>query len=446
MPEGQDPRDLTTNSGLRRKIWTAFILQVAAISFATVLGIYGASTVLREVLVRQALAQEANYLWRRLAADPDATLPETYTLKAWRDVGGIQAEALPEALRPLPPGFHTVAGVAAGGGAFVHVSQREGLGRLYVALDQREIYRLALVYGAIPLALVLTIVYLIAWYTYRQSRRAISPVAWLAGVVESWDPKRPEPDDLKPERLPTGLDGEVAVLARSLHDLAERIEAFVARERFFTRDASHELRSPLTVIRIACDMLEAQEGLTQPARRSLHRIEAAARDMEAVVETFLVLAREDGVGFESDEFLINDLVEDEVRKARDLVADKPVELSIEERCRFVVTAPPRVVSVALANLLRNACIYTDRGSITVVIEDGSVSITDTGIGMSEEEARRAFDSDYRASPADRSGRGIGLPLVARLGHRFGWPIELHSSPEFGTRVSLVFPTYSRLEC
>src|ERR1700749_3496368 len=91
-------------------------------------------------------------------------------------------------------------------------------------------------------------------------------------------------------------DTDVGSLIRGLHGLASRIDGYGERERNFTRDASHELRSPLTVIKMSTDMLADEAGLSDFGRRSLERIRRATREMEALVEAMLILARETDPG------------------------------------------------------------------------------------------------------------------------------------------------------
>jgi signal transduction histidine kinase len=294
-------------------------------------------------------------------------------------------------------------------------------------------------FGAVPLVVVLVVIYVIAWITYRVSRRAVSPVIWLSNVVQHWDPKRPDVAALAPERLPGDVEGEVRVLAAALHDFATRIESFVERERDFTRDASHELRTPLTVIRMASELLGTDGELQPHAARSVARIQGAARDMEALIESFLILAREGDTGLPQEDFPVLDVVEDEIEKARPLLADKPVELILDAPQPFALHASPRVLSVMLGNLLRNACHYTERGRITLRVAAGRIEVEDSGIGMSAEELERAFDPFYRAGARRDGGQGVGLTIVRRLSTRFDWPVELHSEAGRGTRASIRFP-------
>ena len=425
-------------TGLRRKIWVAFILQAAAISFAAVLGVYGASAVLKHVLIQRALQEEAGHYWQRLKADPQAQVPDTYNMTGFLVPAGGSSDALPVELRKLPPGFHSLP--RAQGGSLVLV-ERDGNGHyLYLLFKQEQVDSLAFWFGVTPLAIVLVVIYVIAWSTYRTSRRAVSPVIWLAGQVQRWDPKKPEASALRPENLPVDVEGETLVLASSLHDFASRIESFVERERDFTRDASHELRTPLTVIRVAGDMMAGDEALSPMSRRALKRIQGAGRDMEALIEAFLILAREGDTGLPDDDFQVGDVVEEEIEKARVLLAGKPVELSFDKQADFPLHAPARVLSVLLSNLLRNACHYTDEGNVVVTLRRGSIAVSDTGVGMSADELARVFEPFYRAGDRKKDGQGIGLSIVQRLSQRYGWPVRLESEPGRGTTATITFPS------
>jgi len=429
---------MSVRTGLRRKIWVAFILQAAAISFAAVLGVYGASAVLKHVLIQRALQEEASHYWERLRADSSAQVPDTYNMTGFLIPAGGSRDVLPEKLKPLPAGFHSLS--RADGGSLVLVEEDENGHFLYLLFKQEQVDSLAFWFGMAPLAIVLGVIYLIAWSTYRTSKRAVSPVIWLAGQVQRWDPKRPESSALRPENLPVDVEGETLVLASSLHEFASRIESFVERERDFTRDASHELRTPLTVIRVAGDMMESDENLTPLSRRALKRIQGAGRDMEALIEAFLILAREGDTGLPDDDFAVGDVVEEEVEKAKVLLAGKPVELALVKQSDFQLHAPARVLSVLLSNLLRNACHYTDQGHVTVTLRRGSIAVSDTGVGMNPEELARVFEPFYRAGDRKKDGQGIGLSIVQRLSQRYGWPVSLESQPGQGTTATITFPS------
>ena len=423
-------------SGIRRKIWVAFILQVAAISFATVLGVYGASAVLKDVLIQRALIDEAGHYWDRRALSADASLPDTYNMRGYLVPPGEEEERLPPHLLGLDLGYHSLP--KSMGGALVLIEQGPG-GRLYLEFKQEQVAKLAFYFGFVPLAFVLIVIYVIAWFTYRLSRRAVSPIIWLASEVSRWDPKSPNSAALSPDSLPLEVEGEVAVLANALHELGERVGQFVERERNFTRDASHELRTPLTVIQMACDLLLADCKMDEQTARSVTRIKGATRDMAALIEAFLILAREGDTGLPESDFIANEVAAEEVEKIRPLLAGKPVDLDVRHEALFALHGSSRALGVIIANLVRNACLYTERGHVWVIVSPQRIVVEDTGPGMSQDELDRVFEPFFRGGERKRDGHGIGLSIVRRLSTRFGWPVRLESEPGRGTRAIIEFP-------
>ena len=433
---------MNERTGLRRKIWLAFILQAAAISFAAVLGVYGASAVLKHVLIQRALQQEAAHFWQRRQRDPAAEMPDTFNMTGFLLPANTALSAAPAMLQPLSPGFHSLS--RAQGGSLVLVEDSHGQ-RLYLLFKQEQVDTLAFWFGIAPLALVLVVVYVIAWGTYRSSKRAVSPVVWLAEQVQQWDPHHPDVEAIRAENLPGDVEGETLALASALHDFGSRIGTFVERERNFTRDASHELRTPLTVIRVAGDMMASDDAMSPMSRRALHRIQNSGRDMEALIEAFLILAREGDTGLPDDDFFVSEVVAEEVEKARELLQGKPVVVNCSIEQDFVLHAPSRVFSVLLGNLLRNACHYTDAGALSVTVRSGKIEVSDTGVGMTTDELTRVFEPFYRGGDRSRDGQGIGLSIVRRLSERYGWRVNLDSEAGRGTTATIRFPVARMVE-
>lgn len=419
----------------RRKFWVLFAVQIVAIGFATILGVYLAATILEDVLIKQALKQETAHYLQRMHDDPAAPLPDTYNMRGYL-APEASTQTLPAELRGLSSGYHRVDVYGTDEAVFAQDTPR---GRLYLVIQQDQINRLVLLFGLVPLAIVLLIIYLISFLTWRASRRAMSPVIALASAVREWDPNRPDATNLEPRNLPVDVDGDVAVLAQALHKFATRLEAFVERERNFTRDASHELRTPLTIIKVAADVLADDETLSPFAQRSLARIRRSVREMEALIESFLVLARESDTGLPEEDFLANDVVHEEADRFRELLSGKQVTLEVREHARFALHAPPRVFAVVIGNVIRNACLYTEEGSICIDVDANSVRVQDTGCGMDDEDLERAFQPFYRGSRTGGSGHGIGLAIVRRIADRFHWPVELESAPGRGTVATIRFP-------
>ena len=156
--------------------------------------------------------------------------------------------------------------------------------------------------------------------------------------------------------------------------------------------------------------------------------------MEELTNAFLLLARESETGLPMEAICVNDLIAEEVERAKLLAPDKPVTAEVRSTHRVFVDAPEKVLSILLGNLLRNAFSYTDAGEVVVEIGAGKVSIRDTGVGIAAEKIEEMFRPFVRGEGNRRGGHGVGLTIVRRLSDRFGWPLTSSSQPGVGTTV------------
>lgn len=265
----------------------------------------------------------------------------------------------------------------------------------------------------------------LAWLAVSRQWR---PVAALARMLEGWDPDRPDVGGLDSQGK--GSNGDVSSLIGGLRGLASRIEGYGERERNFTRDASHELRSPLTVIKMSSDMLADETGLSDFGHRSLERIRRSTRELEALVEAFLILSRESDQGLAEEDFVVNKVLRQEVDYARELIAGRPVELVLDEPATFALHASPRVFAVLCGQLIRHALQQTDQGTIVVTVMPGSVSVINPAVDVPDPGTRRH---------ASVNGHGFDLAIARRLSDRFEWPLETRSLPGASRVSSVRFP-------
>jgi len=263
--------------------------------------------------------------------------------------------------------------------------------------------------------------------------RVTAPVRELARRVSGRDPSDPigVPD--------LGLaQDEVGELARTIEGYLRRLRAFVQRERAFVTNASHELRTPLAVIQGATDLLQADERLDARTRERVGRIARAARGMADLTTALLVLARE-GQGQTSPPTPcdLEEVLAESVELHRPLLRHKPVELEcrIEASPRLPVARP--LLAVAIGNLLRNACAYTERGRVTVTLGEHALVVEDTGPGIPPEEIECLFGTNADC-PRTVRGEGVGLPLVKRIADTQGWKISVTSRAGEGARFRLQF--------
>ncbi|WP_199775620.1 sensor histidine kinase [Microbulbifer pacificus] len=250
-------------------------------------------------------------------------------------------------------------------------------------------------------------------------RRAVAPVVQLAHVVADIDPEKLSAEDHKRIASSRFGDDEVGVLARTIEKTLERISAFVERERYFTSSASHELRTPITVILGALELLE-ESDLSATDRKAVDRVRYAALEMKATVEMFLCLARETDDGLYDEQFLVKPLVSQAIDQQRHLLNGKFVDVDIDELVNPSVCGHPQAFSIAVNNLVRNAFEHTLNGQVPVTIRISEHELFVTNQVGSE--------ADKRPTPveAPSQGYGLGLGIVQRLCERNGWSFSLHA--------------------
>jgi len=423
----------TNDQGILSKITRAFLFQGALIALAAILGVFFAKIVIEEILIRNAILEEADYFWTNYQRDPQFKLPDTKNLTGYFDPAQIPEpvrQALPDEL-----GFYEYDN---NGNPLVLYLTREHDRLLYLLYYRGQVDRLVLYYGLFPLLTVLLILYLSLWLTYRLSQRTVSPIVRLARQINQLDFSQPELT-IDIEQTLVGSDDEIQMLADAIRRLGERLAAFIARERDFTRDASHELRSPLTVINIAADMLESEQELSKPARNSVMRIQRAIGDMQKLTEVFLMLAREDNKALTRDMVDLHDVLREEVERARLLNRKPDVQINFHADNHLKLSSSDMVLSVLFGNLIRNSLLYTDQGTVNVRLGGRDVYIEDSGHGMTQQQVGNMFRPYQRGENVNASGYGIGLTIVKRLTDRFHWPIKVHSEVDKGTTVRVSFP-------
>ena len=161
--------------------------------------------------------------------------------------------------------------------------------------------------------------------------------------------------------------------------------------------------------------------------------------MEELTSAFLLLARESQTGLPREATCVNDVLIEEMDRARIIATGRPIESKLIATHRLYVDAPEKLLPVLLGNLLRNAFSYTDVGTVTVYVDATSVVIRDTGVGMAAEQIDSMYQPFVRGELVRRGGHGVGLTIVRRLSERFGWPVSIESSLGVGTSVTIRFP-------
>jgi signal transduction histidine kinase len=416
---------------LRSRIVLSFLLFGTLLSALFALSTLFLQNYLEDQLIGATLKQELDDYVTQLRLDPSVVEPFYTRIQGYVTRPGDPNRTVTGEVRDLSSGVHDV---RIGDGVFkAAIRKDEDLWAflIYDVSDNQRIKTqliLALV-GVVLLFSALSFM-LGAW----SSRRVMKPVTDLADRLGSLS------EEGKPERLAVHFaDDEVGQLADALDSYADRLHHLVERDREFNADVSHELRSPLTVITGATELLLAQPDLDAKVRTRLLRIARAARQSADITTALLHLVRaEQGIDKDSSAHNVGRIVTEVVHLYEPLVGNKPLVLRVVEQDRVSVIAPESVVAVTVGNLIGNAMRYTAEGEVLITIGSGRVLIEDTGPGIPEQDLERVFDRHYRGQNITGKGAGLGLAIVKRLCELYGWSIHFRNREVGGLCAELRF--------
>lgn len=252
-------------------------------------------------------------------------------------------------------------------------------------------------------------------------------------------------DDLQPLET-EALSSEIAPLVSHINDLLSRLDAAVQAQRRFVGHAAHQLRTPLTGLRLECELMLAGQ-LPDDVRERAERIKSVNDRMIRLGQQLLVLARADTSTRPQDSFVRRDLSEWVRSTAAEWVPrtrGAGVELEFTAPDAPVwVDIDPLLMEELLGNLIDNALRHGEGARyirLHVNANPPSLTVEDDGPGIAVEEAERVFEAFYRAPGSLAGGAGLGLAIVREIAHAHGGWWNLQSRPAFpGTRVTVIFP-------
>lgn len=227
---------------------------------------------------------------------------------------------------------------------------------------------------------------------------------------------------------------EVRAVAATFNTMAERLERLIDSQRAFVADASHQLRTPLTALRLRLENVEAL--VTDEAADELSAAIDETRRLGHLVEGLLVLARTDGTRAELTAVDATDALRTRHDTWQPVAQDHGVALRLDTPPLPAVMALPGVIEQVLDNLLANALDVAPQGStITMaarqVADVIELHVSDQGPGMSDDARQRAFDRFWSATSGRHDGFGLGLAIVKRLTTASGGDVELRAAPGGG---------------
>jgi len=329
------------------------------------------------------------------------------------------------------------------------------VGRTYIIVTSRSLTPLLgeldtdrlILSIAVPLGLLLA--GLGGWFL---ARKSLSPV-----LAMSEQAHRIGAENLD-QRLPViNARDELGRLAGTFNDLLSRLSAAFGVQRQFMADASHELRTPVSVIRTATSVtLEKERRNEEEYRGALAIIDAQSRRLTRIVDDMFKLARADAgrLTLNQHAFYLDELLGEMGRAAAVLGAPKSIDVHLPPLPESPCYGDEDLLRQMISNLLDNAVKYTPRGgSVTLDLQqsEGSycVSVSDTGVGIPLDAQPHVFERFFRVDKADLrtegngggtgAGAGLGLAIARSIAEAHGGSLNLERSDASGSKFVAILP-------
>jgi len=280
-----------------------------------------------------------------------------------------------------------------------------------------------LIAGAIPLALLVA-----AGGGWWLSGRALQPVGRITREARTITAQNLDRRVALPEE-----HDELRLLGETLNAMLDRLETSFRRIAQFTADASHELRSPVALMRTTAEVALRRTRSEAEYREALQQVLNESERVSRLIEDLLLLARSDAA---TDVLEKSPLDLAEPLHAAAARCDR-VHLTIESPA--IIEANGAALQQLFAILLDNAVKYSD-DEVAVSLRGGIVAIRDRGIGISPADLPHIFERFYRADKArSHGGSGVGLAIAQRIVEIHGATIDVASAPGEGTTFTVRFP-------
>lgn len=373
-----------------------------------------------QILVQEILRSQAQDYARQLGDHPDAILPHGRRLSGYlrrRDGSG----EVPDALAALPPGIHESPRKDEQGLQIAVFDT--AVGRMYLSVDLMDIEQLEQHMALILVAIVVLGTLLSAWLGWLLSGGVVRPVRRLADAVDAL-PTRPTPTALAAQ-FPRD---ELGRLGQAIDDYQARLIASEESERAFFADASHELRTPIAVVRGATELLLEDSADMPQLQPRLQRLDRGMQQLSELLDALLAMARR-RIGpaetVDLRDWLARSL------GGLDLVKDGVLRLSLDCEHRSC-PLPVREAELVLRGIVRRLVPAGAQGRLLVDAGPGTIELR-----FIDDAANATAAAESASSSSDLR---LGMTLIGRLAAQIGWHID--DSGAIGRRVVVGFADHA----
>ncbi|PJG58266.1 ATP-binding protein [Aeromonas cavernicola] len=287
----------------------------------------------------------------------------------------------------------------------------------------------------LPLFITLPFLLALLWWLIT---RGLTPLRQLVQAISERHPANLSSLNLKVSAQ------ELTPLTNEINRLMQALAETLEREKQFTNEAAHELRTPLAVLRIHSEnALDAQDD--ESRRQSLHKMLLALDRSDRLIRQLLTQARIDNQqGLVLNELEVGHLLQGTLATLAPIALKKDQQLSLESSSPLLIMGEMTLLDLLFSNLIDNALRYTPvGGDIAVNLQQegnrARIDVRDNGPGIPTTALPRLFERFYRVNPQQGDGVGLGMAIVARIAQLHNADLDVHNLPQGGLEVSIWLP-------
>jgi len=236
------------------------------------------------------------------------------------------------------------------------------------------------------------------------------------------------------------------LLALAINALLDRIENSMQREKQFTADSAHQLKTPLAIMKGTLEVLVRKNRSEEEYKQTIHETVLEINRMGTIVDQLLLLARFDSTKYTQQQAVVSlvSLTDDIIQRFSHKINVKNLVINFVPEQNLELQTDPFLISIIFENLISNAVKYSPAGGTIEIeipkdIKDFIFRIKDEGIGIDPEEQQKIFNPFYRSQKAINTreqGDGLGLSIVQKACQLLGFKLLIASKPNKGAQISI----------
>ncbi len=309
-----------------------------------------------------------------------------------------------------------------------------GINENFLDASINDIYESVIILNIIILFVLLIIGYLLINKTIKPLKQILNEVEVLQNNQEL---------DKRIKEFNTG--DEFEKLTKDFNLMLANIETSINSIKQFSSDASHELKTPLTVIQGVIEVCKDKDLSKEEFQIALKKIDKEQIKIQNIINSFLILSRLDKEQISKKITSLDQVLFDSIESNLEAIENKNLEIKIDIQEDLKVRFDENYLSIVINNLISNATKYTQKGHIHIEAKRDknkiSLNISDTGIGIKKEDQEKIFDRFYRVDKvrtSSENGIGLGLSIVKKICDKFDTDIKLKSEENKGSSFTLNF--------